>query len=182
MVYQLAAGRGDALGQQHLADAYRTGRLGLPRDPAEALRLYHIAADHGLPGAVYMLGVLAEAGEGQTADADVALGFYRRAAEAQWPAALLRLGDAARDGTLGQTKDDAAAVAFYRRAAALGLPLAQANLGWMLERGRGVAADPAAALARYRAAATQGSPSRRCALGRPTGGANWGWSPTTRRR
>jgi TPR repeat protein len=163
--YRLAAGRADPLGQQHLADAYRTGRLGLPRDPAEALRLYHIAADHGLPGAVFMLGVLAEAGDGQPADPEVALGFYHRAAAAGWPAALMRLGDAARDGTLGQPHDDAAALALYRHAAELGLPPAQSNLGWMLELGRGTPADPAAALAQYRAAAAHDDPFAELRLG-----------------
>jgi TPR repeat protein len=163
--YRLAAARGEPLGQQHLADAYRSGRLGLARDPAEALRLYHIAADHGLPGAVFMLGVLAEMGEGQPADTDVALDFYHRAAAAAWPAAMMRLGDAARDGTLGQPQDDAAAMALYRRAAAFGLPPAQADLGWMLERGRGTLADPAAALEQYRAAAAHGAPFAELRLG-----------------
>jgi TPR repeat protein len=163
--FRLAGAHGEPLGQQHLADGYRTGRLGLPRDPAEALRLYHIAADRGLPGAVFMLGVMAEAGEGQPADTDVALGFYRRAATAEWPAALMRLGDAARDGTLGQPHDDAAAVALYRRAAALGLPPAQANLGWMLEHGRGAPADAAAALEQYRTAAAHGEPFAELRLG-----------------
>nr|WP_254368175.1 hypothetical protein [Paracoccus sp. Z118] len=64
----------------NLADLHLRGE-GVPRDPAEALRLYADAARGGLLQALNMLGMLAETGAAGPSDAGAAMAYYTASAE-----------------------------------------------------------------------------------------------------
>uniref|UniRef100_A4WZS0 Autotransporter-associated beta strand repeat protein n=1 Tax=Cereibacter sphaeroides (strain ATCC 17025 / ATH 2.4.3) TaxID=349102 RepID=A4WZS0_CERS5 len=96
---------------------------------------------------------VAAARAGRYAEAET---LWRRAAEAQDPAAMTNLAGLYMSGTLGRPDLDAARDLF-ERAAALGDASANVSLGYMFFYGAGVAADPARAEALFDEAARAGS-------------------------
>ena len=72
--YRQAAQAGDVAGTATLSFMYRLGR-GVPRDPAEMVRLMQAAADQGYPFAQFNLGRTYLSGEGIPGGADAALGI-----------------------------------------------------------------------------------------------------------
>ena len=97
------------------------------------------------------------------ADPVEALKWYRVAAAQDEPDALLRLAEAARDGTLGQARNDAEAEKLFRRAAQHGQPVALLDLGMLRETGGG---NKSAALRVYLEAARNNVPEACDRLGR----------------
>src|SRR5271156_6070647 len=71
--------KGDAEAQFELAKNYETGRIGLPRDLAEAQHWYLEAANHGDPYAAASLAILFNFGKGVKQDYVQAFVWYERA-------------------------------------------------------------------------------------------------------
>jgi TPR repeat protein len=68
--------KGDAEAQFELGKNYETGRIGLPKDLAEAQRWYHAAADQGDPYAEASLAILYNFGKGVAKDPVQAYMWY----------------------------------------------------------------------------------------------------------
>ena len=162
MWYALAANSGRAEARTRMGDAAALGQLGQRRDIASAVRWYRLAADAD-PVAAYRLGVLAETGDGMAKDPAEALKWFRAAAAQYQPDALLRLAEAARDGSLGVPKDPAEAERLFKSAADHGQPTALLTLGAMRE---GAGGDDVSAQRSWREAADRGVPEACDRLGR----------------
>ncbi len=128
---------------------------GVPKDEAEAVRLYRLAAEQGNATAQINLAVMYAEGRGVPKDVAEAVKWYRLAAEQGDATAQLRLATGYRFGK-GIVQDDVEAVRWYRLAAEQGNPSAQSELGFMYDQGRGVAQDYAEALRLKRLATEQG--------------------------
>ncbi|MCE9615083.1 MAG: trypsin-like peptidase domain-containing protein [Lentisphaerae bacterium] len=113
-------------------------------------------AAQGDPQAQYNMGVRYDNGIGVPADDDVAVQWYRKAAEQGYADAQYNLAEMYRSGE-GVRQDASQAVRWYRRAADQGLPAAQCNLGVMYDNGLGVTRSVAEAIRWYRRAAEQGN-------------------------
>jgi len=74
-----SAQKGDADAQFELGKNYETGRIGLPKDIAQAQRWYHAAADQGDPYALASLGILYNFGKGVQKDPVQAFMYYELA-------------------------------------------------------------------------------------------------------
>ncbi len=128
---------------------------GAARDPAEAVKLFTLAAERGNVDAQAHLAAAHRTGVGVAKSPEEAVRWFRAAAER---------GDARSQGVLasiygtgeGVPKDLPEAVKLYRLAAAQGLVRAQANLGAMLFLGQGVAKDPVEAYKWLHLAALKG--------------------------
>ncbi|RKO98830.1 hypothetical protein CXG81DRAFT_15392 [Caulochytrium protostelioides] len=80
--YSQAADQGDAEAQFALAGWYLSGVSGLlPKSEAQAFRLTELAADQGLPKAMYALGYFLEMGMGTAYDPQRAWNYYTAAAQ-----------------------------------------------------------------------------------------------------
>lgn len=90
-------------------------------------------------------------------DPQVALDWWRRAAEAGDPHAAYLLGLVHATGEKGVPQSGATALGWYRTAAVKGHALALNNLGLFIEQGTATAADPVEALAHYELAAAAGN-------------------------
>jgi|GEM_PF-3506429 len=81
--YELAAGIGDAVGQNNLARLYETGRGGLPKNLEEATKWYKKSADQrDITGLINLARMLENGYGGLTAEFTVSLRLYLAAAEA----------------------------------------------------------------------------------------------------
>jgi TPR repeat protein len=127
---------GDPAAQFNLGVMYAQGR-GVPRDDAEAVRWYRLAADQGFAEAQYILGAMYVAGRGVPQDDAGAVRWYRSAADQGVAEAQGALGAMYAFGQ-GVPRDDAEAVRWYRLAADQGSALGQLSLGAMYAEGRGV--------------------------------------------
>ena len=78
--------RGDAEAQFELGKNYETGRIGLPKDFAQAERWYRASANQGDPYAEASLGLLYQFGKGVHADPVRALMWYEVAIARASPA------------------------------------------------------------------------------------------------
>ena len=136
----------------------RAGQLSLPSDPRRALQLWRDASAGGDAEADVLLGDAYARGVAQLqADPEQALVHYRRAADAQLPAGLSRLGVALYTGE-GAPKDQVAARGYLRAAAQARDPAGMAQFGVMEEFGYGEGRpSPEAAVRWYRAAAASGN-------------------------
>src|SRR5580698_7905515 len=74
-----SAQKGDADAQFELGKNYETGRIGLPKDLAQAQHWYHAAADQGDPYALASLGILYNFGKGVHQDYVQAFMYYELA-------------------------------------------------------------------------------------------------------
>lgn len=124
-------------------------------NPSQALNFYRLAAQNGLPQAMYNVGIFYENGAVVDKDANKAFALVQRAATSGIPVAAFRLGSYYQQG-LGVAQDIVAAAAWFERAAKAGVPAAQLVYGVMLENGSGVEQSIAAAAAMYENAADQG--------------------------
>ena len=143
----------EAAAQYNLGVMYHHG-TGVPKDYAEAVKWWRLAAEQGFARAQSNLGVMYANGEGVAQDYDEAMRLYRLAAEQGLARAQHNLGNMYENGR-GVAVDDAEALRWYRLAAEQGLADAQFNLGWMYDEGTGVAVDDAEAVRWYRLAAEQ---------------------------
>lgn len=123
------------LGYVHLA-----GR-GVPKDPAEALRLFRQASEAGDQLGTSAIGYAYESGQGVDKDEAEAVNWYRKAAEMGSLGALIKLGDSYAEGKLGLAKDGAQAADWYVKAAAQGNVLGLYHLGLLYREGLGVPKD-----------------------------------------
>ena len=71
-----SAQKGDAEAQFELGKNYETGRIGLPKDFAQAEHWYRLAAEQGDPFAEASLGLLYQFGKGVKKDSVQALMWY----------------------------------------------------------------------------------------------------------
>ncbi len=107
-------------------------------------------AKDGDAEAQYWLGVTYEYGVDVNQDYEAAIKWYEKAADQ---------GHVIAQNTMGDTyyaADDEKALFWYTKAAEQGYADAQAHLGWMYERGRGIAQDNKKAAIWYAKAADQG--------------------------
>ncbi len=143
-----------AAAQTNLAYMYENGR-GVPKDYAEAVKWYRMAAGQGHAVAQNSLGFMYDIGQGVPQDYAEAAKWYRRAAEQGYVYAQSNLGVMYRGG-LGVSRDDAEAVKWWLLAAEQGNAKAQYNLGNRYANGQGVQQDNILAYLWFNLAAVQG--------------------------
>ena len=114
----------------------------VPRDDAEAVRLYRLAAAKGNAWAQSELGLMYRNARGVPRDVAEALRWFKKSADAGDASGQANLGSMYAQG-LGVTRDDVEAVRLYRLAAAQGNAWAQSQLDYMYREGRGIAQDDA---------------------------------------
>ena len=114
--------------------------LSVPRDAAEAVRWFRMAAEQGHIEAQFRLGRMYDFGMSVPEDNAEAVRWYRMAAEQGNARAQLRFGHMYDFGA-GVPEDKAEAVRWYRMAAGQGNAEAQFLLGGMLAFGEGVPED-----------------------------------------
>ncbi|KAI8454880.1 hypothetical protein BY996DRAFT_1988393 [Phakopsora pachyrhizi] len=133
---QKLANRGHVQSQYLLADCYTKAICTQPGSDLSALNvegmaytkaskqdydrafpLFVLAAKHGHVEAMYRAGQCCEHGWGTRRERDKALQFYRKAAIAQYPLAMFRLGLADLNGDLGQPRRPKDGVKWLKRAA-----------------------------------------------------------------
>ncbi len=184
-----AAVRGDAKAQWKLGSMYHWDDPGAPKDHAQAVHWYSLAAaqghdaarrymaevqaverykhaaEQGDAEAQYELGSRYEiGGDGTPQDPAHAAHWYTRAAENGHEDARLKLGEMYTTG-LGVAEDYRQAVQWYTRAAEQGNAVAQFKLGDMYRNGEGVPEDPMQAIEWFIRAAEQGEPNAQFSLG-----------------
>lgn len=172
MLLEQAAATGDPLARMWVARCLSRGRMGLPRDEAQARALaatviadVHQAADAGILEAVFLMGTAYDEGLGLVEDPAAAVSWFRRAAARGHVLAQHNLGNAYAAGR-GLPQDDRLAVEWWLKAAAAGDAIPQLRLGDAYEQGRGVARDLAVARRWYRDAAGRGNAAAAAALAR----------------
>ena len=146
---------GDAVCQTQLGTMYRNGD-GVPRNNAEALRWYRLAADQGLADAQNRLAVMLSAGHGTAADHNEAARWYRKAADQGHAAAQNNLGRCYERGE-GVTGSPVLAAQWFQKSADQGYAPAQYNLGRLYLGGIGVFKDVDKARALFQSSAGQGN-------------------------
>ncbi len=151
------ADAGDPAAMHELHSILKIGR-GVRVDIAGARQLLQQAAEAGYPPAMVTLGFDLLTRARSAAEAEVAIGWYRKAAEAGDGHAMYLLGAFRERGrsTLKVPRDLPEAERWYRRAADAGHAGAMAALGRMHEHGLQVRKDREAALSWYRRAAELG--------------------------
>ncbi|EGO31286.1 protoplast regeneration and killer toxin resistance protein SKT5 [Serpula lacrymans var. lacrymans S7.9] len=113
------ADRGHPASQYFLADCYANG-LGTVKNRQDfdrAYPLFVLAAKHGHPDAAYRAGTCCENGWGCRRESAKALQFFRKAAAAQHPGAMYRIGIAELNGELGLSKRPREGVKWLKRSA-----------------------------------------------------------------
>jgi TPR repeat protein len=136
---------------------------------AEAFRDWWIANAQGDPRGALYLGVLYDTGLGVRQNYQLAMAWYRHAAEEGSAAGAFNVA-VLYDAGYGVAKDPAAAADWYARAAAQGFGRAEYNLAMLYESGEGVSSDRKHAVDLYRRAAQHGIAEARvhlAALGTP---------------
>lgn len=126
-------------GQYALGLAYERGK-GLPRDKAEALRLFRLAADQGHTGAMLKASRMLITGEGCERQEAVGLELMRKAADEMDPTAIHLMGMRCVAGK-AEARDPAQAFAWFRLGAMLGTPESQYWLGRIYYEGNGLPQD-----------------------------------------
>lgn len=138
----LALERGDFNGRaRFLAGLMAWQGHGRPRDPEEAMRLFHESAGEGNPDAMFIVADLYGRGDGVEKDPVKALVWCRRAAEQSHPEACYRMGAFHATGHHGARQDMGEAVGWYARASSAGHGRASFTLGVMYLYGEGVDQD-----------------------------------------
>jgi uncharacterized protein len=161
--YRKAADRGSTSAMVELGVLLATG-AGVPRDEAQARKLFERAAKAGNARGVTNLSALSEK-EGTPVDPVGARALLVKAAETNSAEAQYRLGLMMADG-VGGPKDDAAARGLFDKAAAQGHAGALERMGAFAESGRGGPQDSGAAKAYYEKAAALGNEAAKSALKR----------------
>jgi len=136
-------GAGDASALTNLALQYEEGE-GVPKNEAEAARLYRQAADLGNRQAILNLGGLYHDGRGVTQDYAAAVRLYQKAADLGDPQAMTNLGVTYAHGE-GVPKNGPEAVRWYQKAVEAGHPAGMTFLALAYEKGEIVSKDYAEA-------------------------------------
>ena len=161
--YRKAADKGSTSAMVELGVMLGTGS-GVPKDEAEARKLFERAAAAGNPRGAANLAALSNNG-GAPSDPVKARALLSRAAETNSAEAQYQLGLMTADG-IGGPMDDVAARALFERAAAQGHAGALERMGAFAQGGRGGPQDSKAAKAYYEQAATLGNEDAKAALKR----------------
>jgi hypothetical protein len=160
-VYRKAADKGSTSAMVELGVLLATGS-GVPKDQAEARKLFARAAEGGNPRGVTNLAALSG---GTPSDPVTARAMFAKAAENNSAEAQYQLGLMTADGA-GGPKDDAAARALFEKSAAQGHAGALLQMGAFAQSGRGGPQDSSAAKAYYEKAAALGNEEAKAALKR----------------
>ena len=151
---------GDPVAIYHLGQQYRFGLLGLEKDVTRAVELYERAAELGLKGAHFSLGVLHDEGTDVEKDIAKAIRHYEAAAMSGHVAARHNLG--IEEGNAG---NDDLALQHFLIAAKMGHKGALENIKMMFMEGLATKANYAEALRGYQSAVEEmRSPDRDEAL------------------
>ncbi|WP_028114982.1 AAA domain-containing protein [Ferrimonas kyonanensis] len=135
------------------------------RDPdVERVRKLQQNADRGDPEAQFSLGMHYGSADEVEQDDELAVSWYRKAAELGHGGAQANLAQCYMIGR-GVDKDEPQAAIWFLKAAEQGDPLAQYALGYLYKAGRGVAQDDRQAVNWYRKSAEQGNASAQANLG-----------------
>jgi len=159
--WRRAADKGSTSAMVELGVLYATG-AGMPKDGAQARKLFERAAEAGNPRGVSNLAALG--GGAAPSDPARARELLAKAAETN-AEAQYQLGLLLAEGT-GGAKDEAAARALFEKAAAQNHPAALTRMGEFAEQGRGGSKDAAAAKSYYQRAADLGDEDAKKALKR----------------
>ena len=146
--YQLAASRGDAIGQYNLGLIYEEGK-GLSVDLSKAESLYQQASEKGYSPAMTQLAGLYFKGINGQRDEEKALYWYKKSAALGNREANYQLGLFSETG-VAMALDFPSAVKFYQQAADLGDEKATLALARMYQYGLGVKKDLVHAAELYR--------------------------------
>ena len=160
--YRKAADKGSSSAMVELGLLHVTG-AGVPRDPAQARKLFERAAAAGNPRGATNLAALSVAGGGTPSDPGQARALLAKAAESNSAEAQYQLGLMYADG-VGGPKDDVGARALFEKAAAQNHAGALLWLGVFVQSGRGGPQDSAAAKTYYERAAALGNEDAKAAL------------------
>ena len=161
--YRKAIDKGSTSAMVELGVMLGTGS-GVPKEEAEARKLFERAAAAGNPRGALNLAALSYEG-GAPSDPVEARALLSRAAETNSAEAQYQLGLMIADG-IGGSKDDVAARALFEKAAAQGHPGALERMGAFAQGGRGGPRDSDAAKAYYERAAALGNEAAKAALKR----------------
>ena len=156
-VFRRLAEQGYAPAQARLGYMLLKG-IGVPQNPAEAVRWLAEADRQGEIAGSFNLGIAYWLGVGVKADAQEALALFRKAYDGGIVRAAFLIG-AVYDLAPPPVRDDAAALTWLSRAADMNLPEAYLLLGEMYREGRGVPADPKTASRWFERAARAGRPA-----------------------
>jgi uncharacterized protein len=159
--WRKASDKGSTSAMVELGVLYATG-AGLPKDEAQARKLFERAAEAGNPRGVSNLAALG--GGGAPSDPARARELLAKAAESN-AEAQYQLGLMLSEGT-GGAKDEPGARALFEKAAAQNHAGALARMGEFAEQGRGGPKDSAAAKSFYQRAADLGDEDAKKALKR----------------
>jgi len=147
-----------------LSHCYEMG-YGVEQNHYIALELLKTAAEGGHVQAQNRLAICYGKGDlGLPKDEKLAIVWYQKAAEQNYPAAQYNLGIQYLKGN-GVEKDIAKAIPWYTRAAERGSADAQFNLGVCYDKGEGVSPDIETAVKLYKKSAVQGNTNAQYNLG-----------------
>jgi uncharacterized protein len=161
--YRKAADKGSTAAMVELGVMFGTG-TGVPKDEAQARKLFERAAEAGNPRGVTNLAAVSKGG-GTPADPARSRAMLLRAAENNSPEAQYQLGLMYEDG-VGGPKDEVAARALFEKAAAQNHAGALERMGEFAQTGRGGPQDTDAAKSYYERAAALGNEDAKDALKR----------------
>jgi uncharacterized protein len=161
--YRKAIDKGSTSAMVELGVLLATGS-GVPKDEAQARKLFERAAEAGNPRGVTNLAALSNS-VGALSDPVRGRALLARAAETNSAEAQYQLGLMTAEG-VGGPKDDVAARALFERAAAQDHPSALERMGAFAQGGRGGPQDADAAKAYYEKAAALGNEDAKTALER----------------
>jgi TPR repeat protein len=158
--WRKAVDKGSTSAMVELGVVFGNG-IGVPRDEAQARKLFERAAAAGNPRGITNLAAL---GGGAPADPAQSRALLAKAGESN-PEAQYQLGLMIADG-VGGPKDDVTARGLFEKAAAQNHPGALERMGAFAQEGRGGEKDAAAAKAYYEKAAALGNEDAKAALKR----------------
>jgi len=161
--YRKAVDKGSSSAMVELGVMLGTG-AGVPKDEAQARKLFERAAEAGNPRGITNLAAISTAG-GAPADPVKSRAMLMRAAEKNSAEAQYQLGLMFADG-IGGPQDDVAARSLFEKAAAQDHPGALEQMGEFAQSGRGGPQDSNAAKAYYERAVALGNENAKDALKR----------------
>jgi TPR repeat protein len=162
--YRKAAERGSTSAMVELGVLLATGS-GVPKDEAQARKLFERAVAGGNPRGVTNLTALSESGAAAPSDPVKSRALLAKAAEKNSAQAQYQLGLMMADG-VGGPQDDVAARALFEKAAAQDHAGALERMGAFAQNGRGGPQDSSAAKAYFEKAAALGNEDAKAALKR----------------
>jgi len=161
--YRKAVDKGSSSAMVELGVMFGTG-AGVPKDEAQARKLFERAAEAGNPRGITNLAAISTAG-GAPTDPVKSRAMLMRAAEKNSAEAQYQLGLMFADG-IGGPQDDVAARSLFEKAAAQDHPGALEQMGEFAQSGRGGPQDSNAAKAYYERAVALGNENAKDALKR----------------